>query len=134
MASPTKPARPAGKATRKTTRPPDRPTARPSSDYGEAFPNSKKVYLEGPQGIRVPMREIALAGGQPPLRVYDTSGPQGFDVQEGLPALRQDWIGARVVTRHETRDTDGGSRETRDSRRATRDRSGADLIPRSLRR
>ena len=32
------------------------------------------------QGVRrrtVPMREIALSGGEPPLRVYDTSGPQG---------------------------------------------------------
>ena len=62
---PTKPARPARK--RPEDRPPsDRPTARPSGDYGEAFPNSKKVYLEGPQGIRVPMREIGLSGGEPP--------------------------------------------------------------------
>ena len=28
------------------------------------------------------MREIALAGGEPPLRVYDTSGPQDHDVDE----------------------------------------------------
>ena len=38
------------------------------------------------------MREIALSGGAPPLRVYDTSGPQGCDVRDGLPALRRDWI------------------------------------------
>ena len=25
------------------------------------------------------MREIALSGGEPPLRVYDTSGPQGHE-------------------------------------------------------
>ena len=55
MASPTKPARPV----RKATRPSDRQTARPPGDYGEAFPNSKKIYVDGPQGIRVPMREIA---------------------------------------------------------------------------
>src|SRR4051812_6284304 len=90
MASPTKPAR----STRKTTRPPDRPTVRPS-DYGDAFPNSRKVYVDGPGGIRVPMREIALSGGEPPLRVYDTSGPQGFDVRDGLPSLRDTWIHQR---------------------------------------
>ena len=50
---------------------------RPVQSYGDAFPNSTKVYLEGSRGIRVPMREIALSGGEPPLRVYDTSGPQG---------------------------------------------------------
>ena len=40
------------------------------------------------------MREIALSGGEPPLRVYDTSGPQGFDVREGLPCASSgdvDW-------------------------------------------
>ena len=97
MASPTKPARPAGKTARKTARLADRQTARPSGDYGEAFPNSKKVYVDGPQGIRVPMREILLSGGEPPLRVYDTSGPQGFDVREGLPHLRKAWIQRRGV-------------------------------------
>ena len=43
------------------------------------------------------MREISLSGGEPPLRVYDTSGPQGFDVREGLPPLRQEWILRRGV-------------------------------------
>jgi phosphomethylpyrimidine synthase len=94
MASPTKPARPR----RKTVRPSDRPTAQPAGDYGEAFPSSKKVYLEGPDGIRVPMREIALTGGEPPLRVYDTSGPSGFDPGKGLPRLREAWISSRDVT------------------------------------
>jgi phosphomethylpyrimidine synthase len=41
------------------------------------------------------MREIALSGGEPPLRVYDTSGPQGHDVREGLPQLRREWIAGR---------------------------------------
>ncbi len=41
------------------------------------------------------MREIALSGGEPALRVYDTSGPQGHDIREGLPLLRQPWIDAR---------------------------------------
>jgi phosphomethylpyrimidine synthase len=66
----------------------------PSSGFDAAFPGSRKVYVDGP-GLRVPMREIALSGGEPPLRVYDTSGPQGHDVREGLPPLRRDWILAR---------------------------------------
>jgi phosphomethylpyrimidine synthase len=89
MASPTKPARPP----RKPVRPPE-----PPADYGEAFPRSRKVYLEGPHGIRVPMREIALSGGEPPFRVYDTSGPLGRDVRNGLPPLRANCIGHRAVT------------------------------------
>ncbi len=64
-------------------------------DYPDAFPSSKKVHLEGPHGIRVPMREVGLSGGEPPLRVYDTSGPRGTDVRRGLPPLRQQWIEVR---------------------------------------
>src|SRR5918994_6776163 len=52
----------------------------------KSFPNSTKVYVEGARGIRVPMREISLSGGEPPLQVYDTSGPLGCDVEQGLPA------------------------------------------------
>ena len=69
----------------------------PSQSYGDAFPNSTKVYLEGSRGIRVPMREIALSGGEPPLRVYDTSGPQGCDPRQGLPGLRDSWVRRRDV-------------------------------------
>jgi len=68
-----------------------------SSSYGDAFPNSSKVFVEGPRGIRVPMREIALSGGEPPLRVYDTSGPRQVPVHDGLPPVRADWIGERDV-------------------------------------
>ena len=45
--------------------------------------------------IKVPMREISLAGKEEPLRVYDTSGPLGIDPREGLPALRLEWIKSR---------------------------------------
>jgi len=70
------------------------------------FPSSRKVYITGrhPQ-IRVPMREIvqsptpASLGGEenPPLRVYDTSGPHTdpnvmIDIRKGLPPLRRSWI------------------------------------------
>jgi phosphomethylpyrimidine synthase len=70
-------------------------TALSASDYGDAFPASQKVYAQGPHGVRVPFREIALSGGEPALRVYDTSGPRGYDVREGLPPLREAWIRAR---------------------------------------
>jgi phosphomethylpyrimidine synthase len=67
-------------------------------DYPDAFPNSKKAYVEGTRGVSVPMREIHLSGGEPPLRVYDTSGPQDLDVRQGLAPLRDDWIRARGVS------------------------------------
>jgi phosphomethylpyrimidine synthase len=69
------------------------------SELAKAFPNSCKVYVDGPRGIRVPMREIALSGGEPPLRVYDTSGPQATDVNRGLPKLREPWVAARLSPR-----------------------------------
>ena len=68
-----------------------------STDYGAAFPHSTKVYEEktvnadgaGNESpritLRVPAREVALSGGEPPVRLYDTSGPQGHDVRDGLP-------------------------------------------------
>ena len=65
--------------------------------YSDAFPNSTKAHLEGPQGIRVPVRRIALSGGEPPLDVYDPSGPQDGDVRQGLPPLREPWIRSRAV-------------------------------------
>ena len=71
--------------------------------------------MDGPGGVRVPMREIALSGGEPPVRVYDTSGPQGHDVRQGIPALRQSWILERDVTRVEGRESRVESRETLDT-------------------
>ncbi len=57
---------------------------------------SSKIMVQGPRpDVRVPMREVTLSGGEPPLRVYDTSGPHGRDVRQGLPRLREDWIRAR---------------------------------------
>ena len=69
--------------------------AQGSGDYGDAFPNSSRVWVNGRHGIRVPMREVALSGGEPPLRVYDTSGPRGADVTQGLPPMRMAWIRGR---------------------------------------
>ena len=69
---------------------------RTASDYGDAYPNSRKVYV-GETDVRVPMREVSLSGGEPPVRLYDASGPQGTDVREGIPTVRRDWISARGV-------------------------------------
>jgi phosphomethylpyrimidine synthase len=70
------------------------------------LPNSRKVYVEGSRpDVRVPMREIAQsdtpasfgAEKNPPVYVYDTSGPYTdlqarIDIRQGLQALRAKWI------------------------------------------
>ncbi|MDE2405060.1 MAG: phosphomethylpyrimidine synthase ThiC [Sphingomonadales bacterium] len=60
---------------------------------------SRKIHV-GPLGVA--MREIALesSSGEPPVRVYDTSGPYTdpdatIDIAQGLPARRGEWIRAR---------------------------------------
>ena len=74
-----------------------------------SFPASDKVYKEGSQpSIQVPFRQVTLTPttgrfGQeenPPLSIYDTSGPYSdpnvsLDLRRGLPALRGEWIMAR---------------------------------------
>ena len=49
----------------------------------------RKVYEQG-----VPFAEIELSGDNPPVRLYDTSGP-GSDPMRGLPGLRSEWVGTR---------------------------------------
>ena len=78
------------------TRPPYVPLS--NADFDSAFPNSSKVYEDGAAGVRVPMREIRLSAGEPPLRVYDTSGPRPDRPAGGLPALRAGWIAQRGDT------------------------------------
>src|SRR5262252_4010865 len=65
------------------------------SEFSSAFPNSSKVFVDGPQDVRVPMREITLEHGASSIRVYDTSGPQEHDVNTGLPKLREPWVRSR---------------------------------------
>jgi len=69
-----------------------------------ALPASRKVYKGGTihADIRVPMREIALhpTAGEPPLVVYDSSGPYTdpmtrTDIAAGLPRIRERWIEGR---------------------------------------
>src|SRR4051812_13605761 len=77
---------------------------------------SRKIHV-GPLGVA--MREIDLepSSGEPPVRVYDTSGPYTdpaarIDIKAGLPSLRRDWILARgdveQVPAREVRPEDNG--------------------------
>ncbi len=80
-----------------------------AATFEDAFPCSTKVHVGAPGGVQVPMREITLSDSpdgtpNPPFRVYDTSGPQGYDVREGLPCLRAPWITARAVEQRPERD------------------------------
>jgi phosphomethylpyrimidine synthase len=50
------------------------------ADFDRAYPGSRKVYVDAPGGGRVPMREISLSGPEPPMRVYDSSGPRAADL------------------------------------------------------
>ncbi|TXH06101.1 MAG: phosphomethylpyrimidine synthase ThiC, partial [Rhodocyclaceae bacterium] len=69
-----------------------------------AIRGSRKIHVPAPghPGVQVAMREISLeaSSGEPPVRVYDTSGPYTdpavqIDIAAGLPALRRDWIMGR---------------------------------------
>ena len=76
------------------------------------LPSSRKIFVQGSRpDIRVPMREIAQtdtpasfgAEKNPPIVVYDTSGPYTnpeavIDVKRGLPPLRSRWIEERGDT------------------------------------
>ncbi len=76
------------------------------------LPQSRKVYVQGSRpDLVVPMREISQsdtpasfgAEKNPPIFVYDTSGPYTdpsarIDIRRGLPALRAAWIEERNDT------------------------------------
>src|SRR5438270_9043458 len=58
-------------------------------------PFRHKGYIEGSvPGLAVPFTEVVLGGGEPSVRLYDTSG-RGSDPEHGLPALRDPWITGR---------------------------------------
>jgi len=76
----------------------------------DPFPNARKIHVEGSlPGVRVPMREVqvsptrthaGLTVENPPVTVYDTSGPYTdpeaeIDLYRGLPPLRREWIVGR---------------------------------------
>ncbi|MBW6495052.1 MAG: phosphomethylpyrimidine synthase ThiC, partial [Burkholderiaceae bacterium] len=80
------------------------------------LPNSRRIYVQGSRpDLRVPMREITLADTpsamagpdgvekNPPVSVYDASGPYGdpesqIDIRRGLAAVRAAWIEERDDT------------------------------------
>jgi len=55
----------------------------------------RKIYVDGPNGIKVPFKEISLTNNDEPVWVYDTTGPENDDVLKGLPELRKPWILSR---------------------------------------
>ncbi len=76
------------------------------------FPNSEKVYVQGSRpDLRVPFRKITQddtpsqmgAEKNPPIYVYDTSGPYTdpqvkIDIRAGLAPIRAKWIDERNDT------------------------------------
>ncbi len=83
-----------------------------SESVTRPIPGSRKIFVAGSRAdLQVPMREIAqtrtptLFGGQenPPVTVYDTSGPYtdpqaNIDLAAGLAAVRSRWIEERADT------------------------------------
>ena len=65
------------------------------SDGNGKRPSQARKTFRKDGDLRVPVQEITLSGGEPPVTLYDTSGPQGHDVRSGLPHLRHPWIEAR---------------------------------------
>ncbi len=78
-------------------------TAQLSEEVTRPFPSSRKIYVQGSRpDIRVPMRQIQQAdtpasfGAEqnPPITVYDTSGPYSdpdaeIDLLAGLADVRR---------------------------------------------
>ena len=87
-------------------------TARIDERAVKPLPSSRKIYVAGSRpDLRVPMREVSQAdtpaslGAEknPPVFVYDTSGPYTdpsvkIDIRQGLPPLRAGWIRERDDT------------------------------------
>ena len=68
----------------------------------DPLPGSRKIYVQGQlhADVRVAMREVELQGGEPPVYLYDCSGPYTdttvkVDITRGLHTLRAQWIANR---------------------------------------
>jgi phosphomethylpyrimidine synthase len=91
----------------------------------QPLPRSRKVYVEGSRAdVRVPMREVSQsdtpasmgAEANPPVFIYDTSGPYTdpaarIDIRSGLEPLRARWIDERGDTQMLTGPTSRYGRE-----------------------
>src|SRR5438270_2585591 len=95
--------------------------------------NRRKIYVQGTSGVRVPFTEVALSPTitkagvteNPPLHLYDTSGP-GSDPAAGLPPLRRHWI----LERGDVEEYEGRAATARDDgRAAVRRGSTAEQFP-----
>ncbi|TNF95148.1 MAG: phosphomethylpyrimidine synthase ThiC [Gammaproteobacteria bacterium] len=89
-----------------------RKTAQVSDEVTRPFAGSRKTYIEGSRpDIQVPMREISQTPTRinngfeknPPIIVYDTSGPYtdpsvDIDLMRGLSEVRSGWIEERGDT------------------------------------
>jgi len=87
-------------------------TSKLSEEVTKPFGNAWKIYIEGSRpDIRVPMREISQdethtntgIEENPPIYVYDTSGPFTdpaieIDLLKGMPEVRSRWIEERDDT------------------------------------
>ncbi len=80
---------------------------------------SRKIHVEGRDGVRVAMRAVDLetSSGEQPVLLYDTSGPYTdlaarIDIMAGLPELRAGWIRSRgdveEVAQRDVRPEDNG--------------------------
>ncbi|WP_026606567.1 phosphomethylpyrimidine synthase ThiC [Methylocapsa acidiphila] len=76
----------------------------PQSVTRGPLPGSKKIYHHplGRTDVAVPFREIALdpSANEPPVRVYDASGPYtdptaAIDLAQGLAPIREPWLSRR---------------------------------------
>ncbi|MBL8862280.1 MAG: phosphomethylpyrimidine synthase ThiC [Planctomycetes bacterium] len=69
-------------------------TAQPAAEP-RAHKIHRTVVFAG-ETLHVPERRVHLAGGEPPLDLYDATGPALADPSAPLPRLREPWIRRRV--------------------------------------
>ncbi len=98
------------------------------------YPGSRRIYVEGKlhPGLRVAMREVVQEDSlfpdgttepNAPVRIYDCSGPWGDEcfhgnVEQGIPALRREWIEARGDVQADARGVLRGDPATPPTQRA----------------
>ena len=103
---------------------------------------SKKVYYTVPDhpDVKVPYREISVTDPkEPPVRVYDASGPYTevdarIDLAKGLPRIRAPWLARRAnlqaYSGREVRPEDNGGVTGERHRQLLRDEGvGCHVVP-----